>query len=212
MAWGFSSETIAEENSHPLSSTEWRLVQCTIGGKLKAVNFRSTLHFNGSGTNFTGNDGCSDIGGPIAISERKIQFKKISAVSKKQCADRQKLSVARIYIDALKNHSEYKIKDNYLIFYTNVTPQLVFAKIITEGSEGTILKRSARVESQYKYNGKSKYLQVYDYIDNKHVLVPSIQGLTYIPGYVYEIHLQININESGKKTYKLIKLISRVKK
>jgi len=207
------------QNTHDelsaLSGTEWRLVQCNYDNKLRTVNHRATLTFADDLSEMIGNDGCSNINCQIAVGYNKIEVKSITSPGKKSCVGKEKLTVAKNFITTLRNHTSYKVSGNYLTFYNGSIARLVFAKIITEGEESTIIKRSYKVDGVYYNKGGRKYLKLYDFVSQSNIYIEKIVGFSFVPGYIYNIEMKTTILGEGasmKTSYELIRVVSKVER
>ena len=100
----------------------------------------------------------------IVVGYNKITIKSITSPGKKSCVGKEKLTVAKNFISTLRNHTSYKISGNYLTFYNGSIARLVFAKIISDGEESTIIKRSYKVDPVYYNKGGRKYLKLHDFV------------------------------------------------
>ncbi len=198
-----------------LSGTEWRLVQCNYDNKLRMVNHRATLTFSDDLSEMLGNDGCSDINCQITMGYDKINVKRITSPAKKSCIGKEKLTVAKNFITTLRNHTSYKISGNYLTFYNGSIARLVFAKIITDGEESTIIKRSYKVDGVYYNKGGRKYLKLYDFVSQSNIYIEKIAGFSFVPGYIYNIEMKTTVLGEGaskKTSYELIRVVSKVER
>lgn len=208
----FSPPAVAENE---LAGTTWRLVQCYYDNKLRAVNHRSTLTFAGDLRRITGNDGCSDITGSLISSGGNLRIGNITSPARKNCVGEQKLKVARVFITTLKGNPQLKLSGNYLMLYTGGSAKLVFSKIITEGEESTIIKRSYKVDAVLYKKGGKKYMKLYDYVTDSDIYLEKIKGFTYQPGYYYNIEMKTTIigeEENARSSYELIRVVSKDKK
>ena len=203
---------VDENASAYLEGTSWRLVEIDKTDRLKPVNYRTYLSFESG--KFTLNDGCNDVYGNVNITENRLEFRNFTAPNKVPCASSDKLSNAKQIINWLRNHAYYKIKGDYLIFYDANKDRLVFSRYQAESEESGWTKRTYKVSSKLATRGKSKMIELYDYVDKKNIYVKSIKGFTYEPGYEYEINMQISYinNQTSGKTNKSYELISINKK
>lgn len=205
--------TAEDPEESALAGTQWRLVQCNYDNKLRAVNHRASLEFTDDMTQIYGNDGCSDVVCKINVGGNKIIVSSITSPGKRTCIGKEKLTVAKNFVSTLKTHTAYKISGNYLMFYTGSTARLVFAKIITEGEESTIIKRSYKVDAIYYNKGGKKYMKLYDYVTDSNIYLEKIKGFTFVPGYKYNIEMKTTIIGDGPRartSYELIKVVSKV--
>ena len=210
---------LSKQNAHDelsvLSGTEWRLVQCNYDNKLRTVNHRATLTFADDLSEMIGNDGCSDINCQIVVGFNKITVKSVTSPGKKSCVGKEKLTVAKNFISTLRNHTSYKISGNYLTFYNGSIARLVFAKIITDGEESTIIKRSYKVDPVYYNKGGRKYLKLYDFVSLSNIYIEKIAGFSFVPGYIYNIEMKTTVLGEGaskKTSYELIRVVSKVER
>lgn len=81
------------------------------------------------------------------------------------------------FISTLRNHTSYKISGNYLTFYNGSIARLVFAKIISDGEESTIIKRSYKVDPVYYNKGGRKYLKLHDFVSQTNIYIEKLQVL-----------------------------------
>ncbi len=204
-----------DEDIAALAGTQWRLVQCTYDNKLRPVNHRATLEFTEDMLQMYGNDGCSDVICKISVGGNKLTVSSITSPWKKSCIGKEKLTVAKNFVATLRGHTAYKVSGNYLMFYSGSTARLVFAKIISNGEESTIIKRSYKVDAIYYNKDGKKYMKLYDFVTQSHIYLEKIKGFTFVPGYKYNIEMKTTIIADGpraKTSYELLKVVSKVRK
>jgi|GEM_PF-2557649 len=198
-----------------LAGTTWRLVQCNYENKLRNVDHRATLTFAEDLNEMVGNDGCSDIVCDMSLQSNQLSVVRITSPAKKTCVGEKKLKIAKVFITTLRNDPVFKVSGNYLMLYTGGVARLVFAKIITEGEDETIIRRSYKVDAIYYKKGETRYMKLYDFVTQSNIFLQNISGFTYVPGYFYNIEMETVIKGEGsgaKKSYKLLKVVSKVKK
>jgi len=185
--------------------------------RLKPVNYHSHLSFDQNGSNFTLNDGCNDVSGGITLGATRLEFKNFSVKRKQPCQSREKTNNARLILETLRNHDYYKVKGDYLIFFKGNKAILVFSKYMSDDEETGWTKRTYKVAAKKVMQGSKSMLDLYDYVDKKHLYIPAISGFEYQPGYEYEINMQItysnnSTNESSNNKYQLLSVNKKTKK
>lgn len=208
------ASTKGSENAS-LAGTTWRLVQCNYDSRLRTVDHRATLTFAEDLGEMVGNDGCSDIVCSMTLQSNNLSVEAITSPAKKTCVGEKKLKVAKVFINTLRNDPVFKVSGNYLMLYTGGNARLVFTKIITEGEDETIIRRSYKVEPIYYKKGEKRYMKLYDFVTQSNIYLEKISGFTFVPGYYYNIEMETVIKGEGagaKKSYKLLKVVSKVER